>query len=516
MNAVIYARYSSHNQREESIEGQIRECTAFADRNGMTIVGEYIDRAVSGKTDNRDAFQKMIRDSEKRNWDAVVVYTLDRIARNRYDSAMYKAKLKKNGVRLIYAKQVIPEGPEGIILESVLEGIAEYYSENLARNVQRGLMENALACKTTGGKPALGYRLTESLHFEIDPVGAKIVREIFQLYADGKTASEVIEYCNNSGYRTAMGRPFNRSSLTTILRNEKYIGIYKVNDVVTEGGIPAIIDKALWEKVQGMIKHNYNTRARGKAKMDYLLTTKLFCGHCGTPMLGESGTGRNGNTYHYYKCFHRKKGEDCDKKPEKKDWIETFVVRHTIEKVLTDENIELISTKAMDIINKEAQDKSVLNALQAEFKDVEKRLKNIVDLMEQGIASSTTKDRLLELENRKEDLIKQIAVESTKRPFLTKERIIYWLESFKDGNVDDPAFRRRVIDTLVNSVYVYDTNGGNGRRFVFTWNLSENHISTVNVSDIDGYAPPETAYSNQFFIIGEFVFGCVYEIEDIG
>ena len=516
MNAAIYARYSSHNQREESIEGQIRECTAFAERNGMVVVDEYIDRAMTGKNDNRDAFQRMIRDSEKRNWDAVIVYTLDRIARNRYDSAVYKAKLKKNGVRLFYAKQVIPEGPEGIILESVLEGIAEYYSENLARNVKRGMMENALACKTTGGKPALGYRLNENLHFEIDPVGAKVVREIFQLYGDGKTAAEVIEYCNNCGYRTAMDKPFNRSSLSTILRNEKYIGIYKVNDVVVEGGIPAIVDKAQFDKVQGMIKHNYNTRARGKAKMDYLLTTKLFCGHCGSPMLGESGTGRNGTTYHYYKCFNRKKGEDCDKKPEKKDWIEDFVVRHTVETVLTDENIEMISTKAMDIINKEAQDKSVMNALQDELKDVEKRLKNILDLMEQGIATATTKDRLLELENRKEDLIKQIAVESTKRPFLTKERIMYWLESFKNGNVDDLAFKRRVIDTLVNSVYVYDINNGKGRRFMFTWNLSEHRTSTVDVSDIDVYPPPETAYSNQFFFIGELIFGYVYEIEDIG
>ena len=183
---------------------------------------------------------------------------------------------------------------------------------------------------------------------------------------------------------------------------------------------------------------------------------------------------------------------------------------------MTDENIEMISTKAMEIVNKDFQDTSVLEALQAQLKDTEKRLTNILDLMEQGIATAATKDRLLELENRKEDLIKQIAVESTKKPFLTKERIMYWLESFKDGNVDDPAFKRRVIDTLVNSVYVYDINGGNGRRFVFTWNLSENRTSTVNVSDIDGSAPPETAYSNQFFFIGELIFGYVYEIEDIG
>ena len=516
MKAVIYARYSSHNQRDESIEGQIRECQAFAERNGMTIVGEYIDRAISGKTDERASFQKMIHDSEKQQWDAVIMYTLDRFARNRYDSAMYKAKLKKNGVRVFYAKQVIPEGAEGIILESVLEGMAEYYSENLARNVKRGMMENALACKSTGGTPPLGYRRAANLQLEIDPVGARVVREIFQLYADGKTAASIIEYCNERGYKTSAGNAFNRSSLASIIRNEKYIGVYRAGDVVVEDGVPPIVDKTLWDRVQSMIKRNYNSRARGKAKMDYLLTTKLFCGHCKSPMLGESGTGRTGITYYYYKCIKRKRGDDCDKKPERKDWIEDFVVRHTVEKVLTDENIEMISTRAIEIINKEAQDKSILSTLQDQLKDTEKRINNMLNLMEQGIVTSSTKDRLLELENKKEDLITQIAIENTKKPFLTKERIIFWLETFKHGDVDDIAFKRKVIDMLVNSVYVYDINGGKGRRFVFSWNLSENNTSTVNVSDIDALGPPETAYSNQFFFIGELIFGYVYEIEDIG
>ena len=516
MNAVIYARYSSHNQREESIEGQLRECKAYALSNGFTIVGEYIDRAITGKTDDRADFQRMIRDSEKGHWEAVIMYTLDRLGRNRYDLAIYKAKLKKNGVRVFYAKQTIPEGPEGIIVESLLEGMSEYYSENLSRNVQRGMRENALAGKTTGGKPPLGYRINEAKHYEIEPVGAQVVREIFKMYGDGRTAAEVVEHCINMGYKTAMGRPFTRNSLSTIIRNEKYIGIYKCNDIEIPDAIPPLIDKALFEKVQGMIKHNYATRARGKAKMDYLLTTKVFCGHCGSPMLGESGTGRNGTTYHYYKCFHRKKGGKCDKKQEHKEWLENFVVRHTVERVLTDENIELIATRAMEIIEKEAEDKSVLDGLKASLKDTEKRLKNILDLMEQGIATESTKGRLLDLEARKEDLICQIAREETKKPFLTKERIIFWLEKFKDGNVENPDFRRKVIDTLVNSVYVYDINGGNGRRFVFTFNLSANNTSTVNVSDIEGYAPPENAYPNQFFIIGEFVFGCVYEIEEIG
>ena len=158
--AVIYARYSSHNQREESIEGQIRECQDFAARNDMTIVGEYIDRAVSGKTDNRADFQRMIRDSERGRFQVVLVYAIDRFARNRYDSAIYKAKLKKNGVKVFYAKQYIPDTPEGIILESVMEGYAEYYSQNLSIHVKRGMKENALQCKATGGNntPWLPHR----------------------------------------------------------------------------------------------------------------------------------------------------------------------------------------------------------------------------------------------------------------------------------------------------------------------------------------------------------------------
>ena len=137
MTAVIYARYSSDNQREESIEGQIRECTAYAEKNGITIVKHYIDRAISAKTDNRPEFQQMIKDSDKKLFDIVLVWKLDRFARNRYDSARYKTQLKKNGVKLMSATEIISEGPEGIILESVLEGYAEYYSADLAEKVVR-------------------------------------------------------------------------------------------------------------------------------------------------------------------------------------------------------------------------------------------------------------------------------------------------------------------------------------------------------------------------------------------
>ena len=481
---VIYARYSSHAQREESIEGQLRECRAYAECNGWTVVGEYIDRALSGKTDKRDDFQRMIKDSEKGHFRGVLMYTLDRFARNRYDSAMFKARLKKNGVRVFYAKQTIPEGPEGIILESVLEGYAEYYSENLSRNVRRGMMENALQGKSNGGK-TLGLITNSEKRYEIEPVGAKVVQEIFSLYDSGNSEAQVIKYCNDKGFRTARGKPFTRNSLRSILRDKKYIGIYEYEDVVIEDVIPKIIDPEQFWRVDARLKRNYHSRARAKAKEEYLLTTKVFCGHCGAPMIGESGTSRHGTTYRYYKCACRKRSSTaCRKKTEKKEWLEAFVVKHTVEVALIDENIEDISTKAAALYERECADTRLLVSLEQSLSDTNTRLKNILDLMEQGIATASTKDRLLELEEQKQDLEFKIDRERRKKPTLTKERIAHWLMSFRGGDVTDPEYQRKVIDTLLNSVYIYDTDDNNGRRFVLTFNLSGNHTATLSLSDI--------------------------------
>lgn len=411
------------------------------------------------------------------------MYTLDRFARNRYDSAIYKAKLKKNGVKVFYAKQPMPDTPEGIILESVLEGYAEYYSENLARNIKRGIRENALQCLATGGANLmLGYTVGEDKKYAVDPVEAKIVQEIFQLYADGMSAAQIINYCNKRGYKTALGNAFNKNSLSTILRNEKYIGTYKLVDVVVPNGMPAIIDKYLFEKVQTMLKHNGKARAKAKAHENYLLTTKLFCGHCGSTMVGESGTSRTGQMYYYYKCTKAKQDHSCKKKPERKDWLEKLVVRYTVQNVLTDENIALIAKRAIEIIEKESADTTYLESLNAEQKDVEKKIKNIVSAIEQGIITSTTKDRLDELEQEKLNIEGLIAREEMKKPLLNENRIKYWLSSFKSGKVDDD-YQRRAIDTLINSVYVYDDEDG-GKRIVLTFNLSGNNTATLTSSDI--------------------------------
>ena len=441
------------------------------------------------------------------------MYTLDRFARNRYDSAIYKAKLKKNGVRVFYAKQPMPEGPEAIILESVMEGYAEYYSENLSRNIKRGMRENALKGLTVGGSSTpLGYTVIDK-KFVIDPIGAKIVREIYEMYAGGKSATQIINYCNEQGYKTSSGNVFNKNSLRTILHNEKYIGVYKFMDIVLPDGIPAIIDKELFDKVQNMRTKNAKTKARTKAVEDFLLTTKLFCGHCGSAMIGDSGTSKSGKTHYYYKCANRKRNHNCDKKAEKKDWIEELVTRYTAEHVLTDENIDLIATRTMELVEKEATDSSYLNALQEELKEINKKLHNLISAMEQGIITASTKERLEELESEKKQVELQIAREEIKKPSLTKERIAFWLHSFKDGDLSDMEYKRRIIDIFVNSVYLYD-EGDKGRKIVITFNISGENTTTISCSDIECSAPPKGAYPNTLFFVKQ-CFGYVIYVEEV-
>ena len=241
MTGVIYARYSSDNQREESIEGQLRECKAFAEKNDIEIVNTYIDRALSAKTDNRPDFQRMIKDSEKGIFDTIIVWKLDRFARNRYDSAHYKSILRKNGVKVISATELISDSAEGILLESMLEGMAEYYSAELSEKVVRGLTENALKCKYNGGTLPIGYTIDKNQYFQIDPLTAPAVLNSFKQYAEGASMQEVTDNMNIKGIRTKRGGKISINSVTRMLHNRKYIGEYKYNDIVQQGGIPAII-----------------------------------------------------------------------------------------------------------------------------------------------------------------------------------------------------------------------------------------------------------------------------------
>lgn len=266
MKAVIYARYSSDNQREESIEGQLRECTAFAQKNDITILRNYIDRAFSAKTDNRPAFQEMIKDSGKKLFDVIIVWKLDRFARNRYDSARYKAALKKNGVKVVSATEVISEGAEGIILESVLEGYAEYYSADLSEKVIRGMTENALKGKFNGGRLPIGYIVDEEHHLQIDPTMAPFILEAYKRYADGATMTQIKDWLNEQGVSSKRGMPMNYNNVQLLLHNRRYIGEFRYRDIVVPMGIPPIVPKELFDRVQERMAKNKKAPARHKAE----------------------------------------------------------------------------------------------------------------------------------------------------------------------------------------------------------------------------------------------------------
>ena len=508
MNVVIYARYSSSAQREESIDGQVRVCKSFADANDMQVIDVYADRALSGKTDARPEFQRMIRDSRSGRFEAVLCYAVDRFARNRYDAATYKAKLKQNGVRLYYATSPMNDNPESILLESVMEGLAEYYSENLSRSIKRGLMENALEAKSIGGVIPLGLQLTGDRHFAIEPAGAAIVREIFDRYAAGESVLEITAALNARGMRTARGAPWTKNSLHSILTNTRYIGRYTYRDVVIEHAIPQVIPDDLFQEVQRRLRIVHAARAHNKGKKEeFLLTTKCFCGLCGAPMIGESGTGKQGATYYYYKCAARKRDRSCPKANEKKTPLETLVVEEVKARVLTDENIAHIAQRAAELMRKEAEDDSVLASLQAQLSDVSTSIRNLVRAMEMGILDADTRARMDELQAMKADLTAQISREQISKPLLTTDQIAFWLSRFKDGDVQNEAYRRRVIDALVNSVTV--TDDGPHKTLTIVCNLAENNTFTVRVSDIEGDGVPLREYPNTVLLISRLCFGLI-------
>ncbi|MCL2817319.1 MAG: recombinase family protein [Clostridiales bacterium] len=492
MKAVIYARYSDSSQREESIEGQIRECTEYAKYNGITLIGTYIDRALSAKTDNRPEFQRMIRESAKHLFDVVIVWKLDRFARNRYDSAHYKNILRKNGVKVISAKENISEGPEGIILESMLEGYAEYYSAELSEKIHRGQKENALKGRNNGGGIPLGYMLGEDQKLLVDPLTAPLVQEAFTRYAEGETVKAIVDSFNDRGLTTRKNQPFNTNSFNILFNNRKYIGEYKYQDVIIPGGVPAIVSEEVFNRVQERKVKNKRAPARAKADEEYLLTTKLICGDCERLLIGESGTSHTGKIHYYYKCAGAKRRKGCKKKTVKKEWIERIVVIWTVNKVLKDEEIDRISDK---LVLMQERENALLPSLRQQLAETEKGIDNLLNAIQQGILNKSTKQRLDDLEAQKEDLEVSVLQAELSRPRYTKDEMVRWISQYKYGDVDSVDYQRQIIDIFVNSIRLFDD------KIIFTYNYKDG-TDTISLADIEAAlgsdfgdgAPPKGHY----------------------
>ena len=510
MTAVIYARYSSDNQREESIEGQIRECTAYAEKNGITIVKHYIDRAISAKTDNRPEFQQMIKDSDKKLFDIVLVWKLDRFARNRYDSARYKTQLKKNGVKLMSATEIISEGPEGIILESVLEGYAEYYSADLAEKVVRGQTENILKGRCNGGRGTFGYTLDSERKFHIDPLTSPFVLESFKKYNEGSTMKEIRDWLNENGIKNPVGGAFTYNSVEHMLKNRRYIGELKFRDVVVPDAIPPIVPLELFDDVQEKIAKNKKAPARRKAEDDYLLTTKLHCGCCGALMFGESGTSRTGEVHRYYKCATAKKKKGCKKKTVRKQWLEDLVVNQTMQLVRDDAAMESIIAKVMELQDRENTN---LPLYEKQLRDAESGIQNMLNAIQAGILTSSTKERLEQLEETKRELEARIAEEKLAKPKIKEEFIRFWLMRFRKLDMSLKDQRQALVDTFINSIYLYDDkvliafNYKEGTQTI-TFEEAAQAASKENGSDLDCFTAPRKTSTRCVLV---FLFVCTME-----
>ena len=509
MTAVIYARYSSDNQREESIEGQIRECTAYAEKNGITVVKHYIDRALSAKTDNRPDFQQMIKDSEKRLFDIVLVWKLDRFARNRYDSAHYEYQLERNHVKLVSATEPISDSPAGIMVKSMLTGMAEYYSAELSEKVVRGMTENVLKGKYNGGTIPIGFKVDEEKFFQVDPLKAPFVVEAFQRYNDGATMKELMNWLNDSGVTTNRNQKFTYNSVQKLLTNKRYIGENHFKDIVMPDSIPAIVDKDLFEEVQLKIKKNSRAPARHKAEDDYLLTTKLFCGMCGAMMFGECGTGRNKVVHHYYKCATAKRFKTCKKKTVRKEWLEDLVIAETMKLIQDDAVIDAIVAEVMEL---QEQENTTLPLLEKQMREVENGIENMLNAIQAGVLTNSTKSRLEKLEAQQKELEVRIAEEKIARPRLSENQVRFWLTRFRKLDPNVKSHRETLINTFVNAVYLYDEkvliafNYKDGTKTISFNEIAAKDASEGNGSDLGCFAPPRTPVSNGY---RSFCFTCL-------
>jgi len=453
--AVAYARYSSAGQRDVSIEQQLADIRAYADREGYTILHEYADHARSGfkNVAARSEFQAMIASASSGSFQTVLCWKSDRFARSRADSAIYKRQLEQHGVSVVYVMEPIPSGAAGVLTEGMLEAIAEWYSRNLSENVRRGMSDNAAKCLYNGAT-IYGYTGVRNEKYRINDEQAAVVRQIFGLYIDGWSIAEIVRRLNSSGQRTESGKQFTINKIYNILKQERYLGIYIFGEYRIPGGMPAIIDPDTWEKAQLM--KSKTSRHYEKNPDVYLLTGKAFCGHCGKPMVGDSGTGKSGSMFYYYTCQSKKRRAGCDKKSIRKDLLESAVVDYLLDHVLSGPHIEEIADTVLEH-QRQRSSASPLRAMESELKETERKISNTNRAIAEGVFTNSTLAMLSDLEDTASRLRLSIkARRYAEGQLVDRERILFFLDQFSHLDRNDPKDRRFLIHTFLNSVYVYD------------------------------------------------------------
>lgn len=438
----------------------------------------YVDEAKSGTNDNREQFLELIADSNKNKFNIVIVHKLDRFARNRYDSAFYKKKLKENGVKLLSVLERLDDSPESIILESVLEGMAEYYSKNLAREVMKGMKETALDCKHNGGIPPLGYDVDiHTKKYIINENEALAIRKIFELYLLGYGYSSISDELNCYGYKTKVGKPFTKNSIRDILFNEKYMGVYVFNKrapggknhiykeadqiIKIKGGIPAIVSEEIFIKAQKKLNSNSKGPRAVNIKEYYLLTGKVFCGNCNSAYTGGGYRGgRGGKKYYIYQCTG-KKNNKCSNKDIRKDLIESFVIEQLKQNIFNDDSIEKLCSEIITYINKTQQNnKEDLTFLTQKKESLSNKINSAMDLLLEGLINKdTVYKKINDLQSELNICIDKIEqLKENDLNWVDGKKIKLFLIHSKNSLEDaDNLVKRKVIETFVDKIIIQDS-----------------------------------------------------------
>lgn len=472
--AVAYARFSSDMQREESVEAQLKHIYEYAQKNNMVIIKEYVDRGISGKyAEERDSFMQMILDSKQRNFQHVLVHKSNRFARNREESALYKHRLKRQGVKVIATAQDFGEGSHTVIMEALMEGLDEFYSLELANETMKGLMVNASKCQYNGGHVLFGYKVNDKKLYEIEPSEASVVKDIFNKIANGWSYVEVLRHLDKTGKRTRRGNKFGKNSLHDMLRNERYAGVYIFNEssrrneltgkrtsrikkpeeeiIKIEGGMPQIVSKATWRKVQE-IMDNRKHRIRS-TKREFLLTGFIECGSCYSAYVGSTTT----NKYvkkGYYVCTRKKTKADCKNKNISQEMIEAKVLEIVKSMINSIDISEL--TKAVNKVYAEMS-KDVINErkqIQKEIASLDKKINNLLDIIKEGMATGTIKNRLNENATEKSKLESRLDSLNIRHSVFTEDVIRQQIELLSPNNKTIEE-QRDIFRKLGLKIYVY-------------------------------------------------------------
>ena len=444
--AVIYARYSSSNQTEQSIEGQVHVCQDFAKKQNIVIVDSYIDRAISGTTDNRDAFQKMLKDSNNKKWDYVLVYKLDRFARNKYESAIHRKHLKDNGIKLLSAMEKIPETPEGTLMESLLEGMNQYFSEELAQKVSRGLHESRMKGHCIGSVP-FGY-IKENKKLIVNEEEAEILKSIYEDYSNGYTILQISRKLAENNI-TNNGKPFIPDTIRDYLQRQRYTGEYEIHGRQYNNIYPQIISKELFQ----MVKERLDKTKYGCRKPNheiFKIKDKIYCGCCNRKMYPVSAISSTGNSLRYYKCITTKKN-NCLTGNIDKNFIEGIINDFLIEQFTIPKNLEEIVNNIYEVQKKNISKDNTLTTIKKNLQKTNTSISNILLAIEKGIFTTTTKQRLEDLEKQKQELTEKLVIEQSKQTFeISKEYIEEYIKSTMKKCPE------RAIELLVKTIKVYN------------------------------------------------------------